>query len=233
MPKRELTDREILELNRVDDGPDDIPQAKPYHHPGDKVPVNFAVKTITIEEPTPPVQDLGAVLLRLVDDGGFQVRAAERRAIQEALAKDKELLAEIEQTGEDLIRKQRKVERLESDYPLPDINQVVAQAKDHRRVLKDRRAALRVKLGPVVASMLERANTSASIAIDLMHENEKGRADDYGVEFRKSNTLLACIAARRLLEEPARIAIRAPDLVDLGWVCRLLGVTETSAVVDE
>lgn len=215
-------------IDRDKNGPSDTQLGgKPYHHPGDRLPVKFVEKSITIEEPTPRFQDLSAVLLRVIDDGGLQVRAAERKAINAALAEDAKLLVAIAETGEDVIRKKRKEERTQAEEPLPAIEAVVEAARQHRRILKERRSALRLKLAPTIALMLERAIQSANVTIDLFEENERGRAEDIGVEFRKFNTLLACIAARRLHDEPAKMARNAPDLVDVTRVCRLLGITET------
>jgi hypothetical protein len=81
--------------------------------------------------------------------------------------------------------------------------------------------------------MLERAIQSADTTIAIFEENERSRAEEFTVPFERSNTLKAAIAARRLLHEPAKIARNAPDLIDIPWIYRLLGITDDTFVADE
>lgn len=180
--------------------------------------------SLVIELAPPKIENVFQVVHRVLDDGGFDVRAAERKAMLAALAEDAELLRLIMENGEGTLRQKRKEELPHATAPMKHIDLIVAEARIFIRTLKERRRALRKRMAPLAAAMLERALIAADTVTAIVEENERSRAEDFSVEWEPSCVLKAFAVARRMIAEHGHIARKAGDLVDIHGTCRLLDI---------
>lgn len=97
-------------------------------------------------------------------------------------------------------------------------------AQLHRRELKRRLSVSSIAVASVVKGCLERALVAADTVIAILEENERDKANSFGVEFSPSATIGACIAARRILVGQLEQVTRNPELISPESVARLLGI---------
>lgn len=212
MPKRELTDRELLELNRVSDGPNDLQQGgKPYHSP---MPHKFP-ESIKVEELAPvQVVDVAKIAELLASDGGFVLRKKESVAIEEFQRNQAALLKDLEGWSHDAVRK-RYNETFEPGRP--SFPETLERARDARSQIKTRLRQANKAFAPIALAIFERARLCAQTCHDLALENEKSRCEWLGIPHTPSCVVLAArqglivldrlVESARVAADPARVAL--------------------------